>query len=178
MICSMNTLSYTSQFYWSLYQSRLYQCECPIIITACKRIWGKVMFLNLSVSHSVHGWGGGGDERLCVSRVWGLCPGGVHPGGVHVQGGVIDPPRTQRQTPTEPKGKHPQPRGRHPLHPWTQRQNPPPDPEADPSLDPEADTPLDPEVDTTPLPVEAATEAGGTHPTGMHSLLMLGIHII
>ena len=33
--------------------------------------------------------------------------------------------------------------------------------------------PLDPEANTPPLPttVEKATEAGGTHPTGMHSCL-------
>ena len=123
--------------------------------------------------------GGGGDERLCVSRVWGLCPGGVHLGGVHVQGGVIDPPRTQRQTPhRNQRETPPNPEADTPFTPGPRGRTPPPDPDADPSLDPEGYTLLDPEADTTPLPVEAATEAGGTHPTGMHSLLMLGIHII
>ena len=42
--------------------------------------------------------------------------------------------------------------------PLTQRQTP---------LDPEADTPQEP-MGRAP-PVETATEAGGTHPTGVHS---------
>ena len=47
---------------------------------------------------------------------------------------------------------------------------PPTDPEADTlPLGPKADTLLHPEADTPSSLVEAATEAGGTHPTGMHS---------
>ena len=53
------------------------------------------------------------------------------------------------------RGRQPHPpRGRPPL----------PDPDADPP-EPEADPP-DPEADP---PVELATEAGGMHPTDMHS---------
>ena len=52
----------------------------------------------------------------------------------------------------------------------------PPDPETNTPLpDPEADTSLDPEADT---PVETATEAGGTHPTGMHSCIQLILIVI
>ena len=82
----------------------------------------------------------------CGERgIWwkGVCPGG--------EGcGRHPAPWTQRQTPPGPRGRHP----------WTQRQTP---------LDPEADTPPPPPLS----PVEMATEAGGTHPTGMHSCLIL-----
>ena len=62
----------------------------------------------------------------------------------------------------------PRPRGRHPLDPLEdtllmQRQT------------------QDPQADIPPQSVEMATEAGGTHPTGMHSCfksfsLSLGVH--
>ena len=76
--------------------------------------------------------------------------------------------------------------GRHPPDPEVDHPEPEADtadPKVDTPLDPEADTPLDPEADTPPPargshsyppphpppPLETATEAGGTHPTGMHS---------
>ena len=109
-----------------------------------------------------------------------LCTGGK----VCREGGVVDTPRPGgRHAPTDPEADNPRPT----------------DPESDTPLptNPEADTPLpktkrqtpphgqrgrhtppgakgrpprnDPEADTPSSPVEAATEAGGTHPTGMHS---------
>ena len=99
-------------------------------IPPANEVWGKVMFLHLSVSYSVHG-GWGCDERVvkgvcgergvsrgCVSR--GCVPEGVSR-GVLSRVCVVDTPRTQRLT------------------------TPPPHRE------------------------EMATEAGGTHPTGMPS---------
>ena len=71
----------------------------------------------------------------------------------------------------------PGPRGRQPTPP-------PLDPKADP-LDPESDTPPwtqrqtpGPRGRTPPPPVEMATEAGGTHPTGMHSCIIINSPII
>ena len=53
-------------------------------------------------------------------------------------------PWTQRYTPPQTQRQHP-PRGRYPV-PWSRGRHPSPDPET-----------------------ETATDAGGTHPTGMHS---------
>ena len=44
--------------------------------------------------------------------------------------------------------------------------------------DPRTDTPLDPEADTPPPRVEMVTESGGTHPSGMHSCLLLNAILI
>ena len=85
-----------------------------IIFTARKRSCGKVMFLHLSVIHSLH------RGRRCVSQ--------------HVMG-MYTP--LGRHSPTQPSH-------------WTQ-----PSPGHTPSL-------------CTPTP-ETASEAGGTHPTGVHS---------
>ena len=118
------------------------------------------MFLHLSVI-------------LCTGRK--VCrEGGVvdspRPGGRHAphrpRGRQPPPhkPRIRHPTPHKPRGRHPPPKDKEAdtppqtkmqTHsPWGQRQTPP-------RNDPEADTPSS--------PVEAATEAGGTHPTGMHS---------
>ena len=71
---------------------------------------------------------------------------GVCPGGR----GVVDtlPPGPRGRHPLDPEADTPGPRGK---HPWTQRQT------------------LRPPLS----PVEMATEAGGTHPTGMHSCIIL-----
>ena len=54
--------------------------------------------------------------------------------------------------------------------PWSRGRHPSSDPETN-ALHQEADiSPQDPEADT---PVETATEVGGTHPTGMHSSLVV-----
>ena len=115
------------------------------LITARKRSCGKVMFLHLSVIPSVHR---GDGERGCgggdvVATLWTQRHTSL---------------RTQRQTPPAPKSSHP------------------PDPEAEYPLYPEADTPPPgPRGRHPPGPrsshrtVEMATEAGDTHPTGMHS---------
>ena len=82
------------------------------VFTACKGSCKKVMFLHLSVSHSVNrvsqhpmgrGWG-------CVC-LGGVCPGwGGLPRRVSARGclpkGVYNP-MTQRQTPPRPRGRHP-----------------------------------------------------------------------
>ena len=100
------------------------------LLPPANEVWGKVIFLPLSVGHSVHGGGEG-----CLPGPPSL---GRHPLGRH-------PPR---QT---PPGQTPS--GRQPLQADT----------------PQADNHYSRQI--PPIPHEMATEAGSTHPTGMHSCL-------
>ena len=69
-----------------------------------------------------------------------------------VKGGVVDTPNPETDTPLHPEADLPRPSGR---------------------------PPLDPEADNAPLPpVETTTEAGGTHPTGMHSCFEFWIFLL
>ena len=98
------------------------------LLPPANEVWGKVIFLHLSVSHSVHGGG--------VSA-WAPLPRQTPPGQT--------PPR---QT---PPGQTPS--GRQPLQADT----------------PQADNHYSRQIPS--IPHEMATEAGSTHPTGMHSCL-------
>ena len=96
-------LLYISRAGW-IFLLTFFVTKILLVLPPSNEVWGKVVFLRLSVSHSVHrGCGEGG------------CPGDV-----------VDTP-----------------------------------------LNPDAGTP--PTQRQTPSPIETATEAGGTHPTGMHS---------
>ena len=53
--------------------SRLFCWKSTGFLPSANEVWGKVMFLHLSVRHSVHGGG--------------LHPGGLHPGCLHSGGG-------------------------------------------------------------------------------------------
>ena len=108
------------------------------IFTARKQSCGKVMFLHLSVSHSVHR-----GVYSSIQRARGVYPsmqwaGGCTPIGRHSIALGRHPPGRHAPGQTPPLGRHPPqtPPGKHPLgrHPF-----------------------------------ETATEAGGKHPTGMHS---------
>ena len=106
---------------------------------------GKIMFLHLSVSHSVH-------RGVYPSMHWGRRPPGRHipactgadtPRGRHPLGRRLQAD-TPRQTPPKqtPPGRHPP--GRHP-------------------------------PGRHPHPGQMATAADGTHPTGMHSCLEITV---
>ena len=138
------------------------------LITALKRSCGKVMFLHLSVSHSVHSGLGHVFRGTYPSMQWGrravylvrwggtVCLGGIYPG-------VGCLPRGCLHGGYIPKGCLPRPRGRHSP---TQQQTSP--------LALRQTAPFDPEADTPPLR-EMTIEAGGTHPTGMHTYFYLRI---
>ena len=131
----------------------------PGIFTARKRSCGKVMFLHLSVSHSVHG-GGGLPSPLACRQTWGF---GQIPPGYRPPPGRS--PWADLPPDEDPPGQTPP--GRPPGQtPWadthSQMQTPllrpplcrPPSLDADP-----------PDVD----PLMIRQQAGGTHPTGMHT---------
>ena len=134
--------------------------------------FAKVMFLHLSVSHSVHrGEYLGGYTPRQVHLSWaGTPPGQVHPLGRYTPFG--------RYTPlgqVHPPGRYTPPEQVHPLgrlHPlWWVHPSPG-------QVHPPAGTPTwagtPPLAGTPPGAVHAGRygqQAGGTHPTGMHSCL-------
>ena len=62
--------------------------ESPsLLLPPANEVWGKVMFLHLSVSHSVHR--GVSVSVQGVSVQGGLCPGGLCPGGSLSRGGGL-----------------------------------------------------------------------------------------
>ena len=75
------------------------------LLPPANEVWGKVMFLYLSVSHTVRGEGG-----VCPITCWDTHPPGRHPQGRHPPGQTRPPPDTtgydQQAGGTHPTGMH------------------------------------------------------------------------
>ena len=117
------------------------------IITGRNEVVAKVIFLHLSVIHSVHR-GGGGLPQCMLG----------YPPGADTPPRSRPPPPPQEQT---PRSRHPPPREQTPLEQTSTppEQTPPPRPDISPL--PEKQTPA------------YGLRAAGTHPTGMHSCSMM-----
>ena len=65
---------------------RLRPSRSFVFLSPANEVWGKVMFLHLSVSHSLHRWGEGG---VCLGLQMASEAGGTLPIGMHSSFGLF-----------------------------------------------------------------------------------------